>query len=145
MDESEFSTPSSNGTEEEDIHATLEEYILKASDLVDVMKYRLDSMQRALEQRSFSLENLPIRLREDVPTSDATSQFLTHLSLSEENLTLGRFLKALNTYLVHKELVDLNDLEIYVPPTLKSALNMDASLVKVPYATVLWHIPQVFQ
>jgi hypothetical protein len=132
-------------TDDEQDSMTLEDYILKASDLVDVMKYRLDSMQRALEYKSFSLENLSIRLREDVSTSSAMSRFLTDLSLSEDTLTLGLFLKALNTHLVRNELVDLNDLEIYVPSYLKEAFNMEPSLEKVPYATVLWHIPQVFR
>ncbi len=130
---------------EEGSSDTLEEYILKASDLVDVLSYRLDSMQRALDRQSFSLEHLPIRIREDVLDEEALLQFLQHLSLAPETLTLGLFLKALNTYLIQSELVDLNDLEIYLSPLVKQAMNMDSTLRKVPYATLLWHIPQVFR
>ena len=122
---------------------TLEEQLLKLSDLVDVVSYRLDSMQRALHHNSFTLEHQPITIR-DTESASSTRFLLETLKCPEENLTLGVFLKHLNTYLLHTELVDLNDLEIYLTPVLISGLHIDGTARKVPYASLLWHIPQVF-
>jgi len=105
--------------------------------------HRLDSMQQYLEQDTFLLSNQPIRI---APTSYAVHVqiLLKALSLNESSLTIGTFLKVLNKYLIHNELIDLNDLQIILNPLLSASFQKDIDLKKVPYGVLLNSLTVMF-
>ena len=105
--------------------------------------HRLDSMQQCLQQDTFLLANHPIRI---APTSHAVHVqiLLKALSLNESSLNIGTFLKALNKYLIHNELIDLNDLQIILNPLLSASFQKDNSLKKVPYSVLLNSLTVMF-
>jgi hypothetical protein len=108
------------------------------------LSHRVDSMQRALDQESFQLENHPITVQ---PTAKAkhVEELLQALNLPQESLTLGKFLRALNLYLIHEDLVNLNDLQIHLNPLLSAAFQKPKSLKKIPYGLLLLSLPRMFQ
>jgi len=109
----------------------------------DFLLHRVDSMQRALEQQSFSLADHKLHLQ---PTRRAAQVrlLLTVLNLEESNLTLGIFLKALNVYLLKHDLVDLNDLQVLLNPLLQAAFHKPPGLKKIPYGLLLNTLPTLF-
>jgi hypothetical protein len=109
----------------------------------DFLLHRVDSMQHALDQESFSLADQPIQIS---PTGKPAQVrlLLTVLNLEEVSLTLGSFLKALNIYLVRHDLVDLNDLQILLNPLLRAAFQKPSGLKKVPYGLLLNTSPKLF-
>lgn len=118
------------------------EYLKQASDLLE---YRLDTIQRLLDQQTFDLESYILRV---APTSNANKvlELLKELGLgNQESIQMGEFLKALNTWLIQNELVDLNDLQIYLNPMLCAAFQKDSGLKKIPYALLLTSLSHMFE
>lgn len=122
----------------EDDYKSLEEQINDLCKTTDFLAHRLDSIQRLLDQNTFELETQKIGA-----TAENVRELLAALKL-EEPLELGEFLRALNKYLIHNDLVDLNDLQIYLNPLLAAAFQTPADLKKIPYALLLSALPKMF-
>jgi len=132
-----------NTVESLDLLKSLRTEITLLKEQSGFLLHRLDSMQQCLEQDTFLLANHPIRV---APTLYAVHIhiLLKALSLSESSLTIGTFLKALNKYLIHNELVDLNDLQIILNPLLSASFQKDIDLKKVPYGILLNSLTVMF-
>ncbi len=118
------------------------EYLKQTSNLLG---YRLDTIQTLLDQQTFDLEGYTLRV---APTSNANKvvELLKELGLADHaSLKMGDFLKSLNTWLIQKELVDLNDLQIYLNPMLCAAFQKAPGLKKIPYALLLTSLPRMFE
>jgi hypothetical protein len=122
---------------------TLEEELHALKTTTDFLLHRLDSMQRALEQESFHLDT---RLIQIAPTRYAKQvrMFFQVLGLNETSATLGDFLRALNQYLIRHDLVDLNDLQIHLNPTLYAAFQKPIGIKKIPYGLLLNSLSNMF-
>jgi len=122
---------------------TLKDEIEHLKTTTDFLLHRLDSIQNALEQDTFSLSDHTIRIR---PTGKPAQVrlLLIAIGLEESSLTVGKFLKALNIYLLKHDLVDLNDLQILLNPLLKAAFHKPLGLKKVPYGLLLNTLPTMF-
>ena len=101
-------------------------------------------MQDALAQETFQLDKLPIQVAGGSPTN-SVRKLLAAMECAEDGLTVGIFLRALNTYLVHNNLVDLNDLQIIMTPLLSSAFHKAPGFKTYPYALLLTALPKMFQ
>jgi len=123
---------------------TLQEELVQLKETSDFLLHRLDSMQRALDQDTFHLDMRPINI---APTRHARQvrMFFQVLGLQETSTTLGTFLRALNHYLIKQDLVDLNDLQIHLNPTLYAAFQKPLGLKKVPYGLLLNSLPSMFE
>ena len=134
---------SDSETSQSDHIASLEEQIQLLKDQSNLLLHRLDTIQECLKQESFDLASQSIKVN---PTSKATSirKLLVTLDLDEKGLTIGKFLKALNIYLIHTNLVDLNDLQIHLNPILTSAFQKAPGLQKIPYGLLLSSLPKLF-
>jgi len=120
---------------------TLEQEIQMLKQTADLLLHRLDSMERSLEQDTFQLATRVIQLKE-TPHTPKIKLLLKELFLEESTLTLGLFLKALNQYLIHHALVDLNDLHLYLNPLLQAVFQSKRE--KVPYGFFLKSLPELF-
>lgn len=123
---------------------SLREQVEQLSQTAGLLSHRLDSMQEALEQETFQLATYSIRLVRN-KSYDHVRAFLTELGVSEENLTVGRFLRALNRYLIQEDCIDLNDLQIRLNPRLCAVFSKPPGLKKVPYALLLKNLPNLFE
>jgi hypothetical protein len=123
---------------------TLQEELVQLKETSDFLLHRLDSMQRALDQDTFHLDMRPIKI---APTRHARQvrMFFQVLGLQETSTTLGDFLRAINRYLIKENLVDLNDLQIHLNPTLYAAFQKPLGLKKVPYGLLLNSLPSMFE
>ena len=126
-------------TELNSLHAEIE----RLSATANFLSHRLDTMQNLLDQQTFQLDSHPIRVAPQAK-AEKVRELLTAINITEEGLTLGKFLKALNTYLVHNDLVDLNDLQILLSPLIAAAFQKPKGLKKVPYALLLSTLPRMF-
>lgn len=124
---------------------SLREQVEHLSETAGLLSHRLDSMQQALEQETFQLATVPIRLTARNKSYEHLRAFLTELGLREENLTVGRFLRALNRYLIQENCIDLNDLQIRLNPRLCAVFSKPPGLKKVPYALLLKNLPNLFE
>jgi hypothetical protein len=109
-----------------------------------LLSHRLHTMERALEQETFQLDTHPIKVALTAKAAHV-EELITTLNLPQEGLTLGTFLRALNKYLVHEDLVDLNDLQIVLSPLIAAAFQKPKGLKKVPYALLLLSLPRMFE
>jgi hypothetical protein len=122
---------------------TLEIQIRSLCESSNFLSHRLDTIQRLLDQETFELETQPIKVYPN-HHAPAVKSLLTALNLSDTNLKLGDFLRALNRYLIHNELVDLNDLQILLSPLIASAFQKPPGLKKIPYPLLLTALPRMF-
>lgn len=122
---------------------SLEEQLLSFKDIANLALHRVDTINTLIEQEKFEFTDLKIRV---APRKRAThvQKLLEELNLIEEGLTMGVFLKSLNTYLIQKGLIDLNDLQIVLNQTVAAAFHKPLALKKVPYALLLRSLPQMF-
>jgi hypothetical protein len=116
------------------------EDLCKSSDL---LTHRLDTIQRLLDQQSFNLETQKIKVGPFAKAKNVR-KLLDALQLNDEDLCVGDFLRALNCYLIHNDLVDLNDLQIKMTPLLSSAFQKAPGLKKIPYPLLLTALPKMF-
>ena len=117
--------------------------IERLSTTANLLSHRLDTMQSLLDQHTFQLESHPIRVAPQAK-AEKVRELLAAIDVTEEGLTLGKFLKALNLYIVRADLVDLNDLQIILSPLLAVAFQKPRGLKKVPYALLLATLPRIF-
>ena len=115
------------------------ETLAQASNL---LLYRLDSVERALNQETFELAALKVRIKDGLNSAEVRNLVAT-LNLTEPIL-IGDFLKALNQHIIHQDLVDLNDLEITVTPYIRKAFYLQPTDTKIPYAKLLLGLPSMF-
>jgi hypothetical protein len=125
---------------------TLETLEIQIKSLVETshfLHHRLDTIQSLLDQQSFDMETVPLRV---APYGKAIKvrELLEALELQEDNLQLGTFLRALNKWLIQQDLVDLNDLQIILSPLVASAFQKPQGLKKIPYALLLTALPKMF-
>jgi hypothetical protein len=139
-DDSETSTESGYETPEE--HRELAAQVEMLAHASNLLLHRLDTIERALDQNTFELDTLKVRVK-DGPHAAATRSLLAALNLAEP-LLIGQFLRTLNRYLIHNDLVDLNDLEIHTTPLLKEAFVLQPTSTKIPYAKLLLSLPHMF-
>lgn len=123
---------------------TLELEIMRLKTSARLLHHRLNTMQDALAQETFQLDKLPIQVTGG-SRSSSVRKLLAALECSEDGLTVGTFLRALNAYLVHTNLVDLNDLQIIMTPLLRSAFHKAPGFKTYPYALLLTALPKMFQ
>jgi hypothetical protein len=109
----------------------------------DLLQHRLDSIERLLDQQTFQLQNVKIRVA-PLENANQVRELLKTLELEEDNLVLGDFLKALNRWLIKEDLVDLNDLQIYLSPLVAASFQKPIGLKKIPYALLLTALPKMF-
>jgi hypothetical protein len=123
---------------------TLQEELVQLKETSDFLLHRLDSMQQILDHETFHLDARVIKI---APTRHARQvrMFFQVLGLQEEDATLGGFLRALNIYLIQQNLVDLNDLQIHLNPTLYAAFQKPLGIKKVPYGLLLNSLPSMFE
>jgi hypothetical protein len=119
--------------------ATQIEALARTSNL---LLHRLDSIERAIEQETFELASLKVRIKDGPNAADVRS-LVTTLNLAEPIL-IGDFLKALNQHIITHNLVDLNDLEITVTPYIRKAFYLQPTDTKIPYAKLLLGLPSMF-
>jgi hypothetical protein len=122
---------------------SLQEQIQLLKDQSNLLLHRVDTIQECLEQDSFDLAYQSIRVTSNSKAS-SIHKLLDALELSEDGLTIGKFLKALNLYLIHNKLVDLNDLQIHLNPILTSAFQKAPGVKKIPYGLLLHSLPKLF-
>ncbi len=105
--------------------------------------HRLDTIQALIKKDEFEFSNIPLEV---APRAKAkhVRELLEAVGIQEEGLTVGTFLNALNTYLIHKDLVDLNDLQIILSPLLAAAFQKPMGLGKVPYPLLLKSLSKMF-
>lgn len=122
---------------------SLEEQLLSFKDIANLALHRVDTINTLIEQEQFEFTDLKIRV---APRKRAAhvQKLLEEMELSEEGLTIGTFLKTLNTYLIKKNMIDLNDLQIVLNQTVAVAFHKPLALKKVPYALLLRSLPQMF-
>lgn len=118
--------------------------ITNLSVTANLLEERLDSIQALLDQGHFSLDRKPIRVNPNRTAAAATRQLLGELHLTEENLQVGEFLRALNRYLIANNLVNQNDLQIHLTPLLAVVFEKSLSLGKVPQGMLLFSLPKLF-
>lgn len=135
-------TSSSDGSSNSQ-QATLEELIATMATQSDFLHHRLDSMQRLLDQGTFEFSSRPLILSPFARTN-CVRDLLEQLGVKEEGLTMEPFLRALNRWLVHQDLVDLNDLQILLTPFVASVFQTPAGLKKIPYCLLLTSLPNLF-
>jgi hypothetical protein len=123
---------------------TLESQIRALCETSNFLSHRLDTIQRLLDQETFELETQPITLYPGQHI-DSVKRLLDALELTDTNLKLGDFLRALNRYLIHNDLVDLNDLQIRLSPLIASAFQKAPGLKKIPYPLLLTALPKMFR
>ena len=121
---------------------TLEEQLLSFKDIANLALHRVDTINTLIEQEKFEFTDLKIRVGGRRAT--AVYKLLEELGLEETDLTMGVFLKTLNTYLIQKGLIDLNDLQIVLNQTVAAAFHKPLALKKVPYALLLRSLPTMF-
>lgn len=109
----------------------------------DFLQYKLHNVQQALEMQTFSLDKLPIRVADNSHTTHVRT-LLTILGLEESGLTVGIFLKALNTWLIQQGHVDYNDLLIRVTTPLSLAFQIPLDISKIPYPVLLKQLGLMF-
>lgn len=109
----------------------------------NLLSHRVDSLQMLMDQDRFELSTMQIRVK---PSDRSTHvhTLLEAIGTIEEDLCVGEFLHALNTYLIHNGLVDLNDFQIHLTPLLCAAFNKAPGLKKLPYPLLLLSLPQMF-
>lgn len=125
------------------LRTTLEEELTRLRDTAHFLRHRLDTVQSLLDQETFELAHLPATLSAGSKGACAR-KLLDELGLSETDLTIGAFLKALNQYLVKQGLVDLNDLSIRLTPLLAKAFYLKTDTPTVPYTRILLGLAAVF-
>ena len=137
--ESEYENEHEPSAEIKSLHAEIE----NLSKTANFLSHRLDTMQTLLDQHTFQLESHPIRVAPQAK-AEKVRELLAAINITEEGLTLGKFLKTLNVYLIQNDLVDLNDLQIILSPLLAAAFQKPRGLKKVPYALLLSTLPRMF-
>jgi hypothetical protein len=137
-------TSPSVSTEDDVELASLSAQIEHLCETAGFLSHRVHTMERALEQETFQLDSHPIKVA-STAKSKSVEDLLATLSLQQEDLTLGKFLRALNKYLIHEDLVDLNDLQIKLSPLIAAAFQKPKGLKKVPYALLLMSLPRMFE
>ena len=145
--ESTEETSSVTGSDSSDVETPLIQQELAAqvemlAQASNLLLHRLDSIERALDQQTFDLAKLNVRVK-DGPAAPAVRSLLSALNLTAP-LLIGDFLRALNQYLIHNNLVDLNDLEIHVSLLLNEAFLLLPTDTKIPYAKLLLGLPSMF-
>ena len=123
--------------------ASLEELITTMAKQSDFLHHRLDSIQRLLDQETFEFSSRPLKVA-PVAKASQVRKLLDEIGVTEEELTMEIFLKALNRWLICQELVDLNDLQIHLSPLVASAFQKAPGLKKVPYCLLLASLPKMF-
>ena len=109
----------------------------------NLLSHRLDSMQGLLDRQTFQLDSHPIKVA-PLAKAEQVHKLLAEMSLTENGLTLGTFLRSLNLYLLQNDLVDLNDLQIVLSPLIAAAFQKPKGLKKVPYGLLLATLPRMF-
>lgn len=116
----------------------------------DLLHHRLDSIQRMLDQETFQLQSLKIRVA-PMAKAGQVRELLKAIGLVNgdeggdgSEFTMGEFLSALNKWLIKEDLVDFNDLQIYLSPLVAAAFQKPIGLKKIPYALLLTALPKMF-
>ncbi len=122
---------------------SLEELIETMAKQSTFLQHRLDTIQRLLDQETFEFSSRPLKVA-PVAKASQVRKLLQEINVTEEGLTMEVFLKALNRWLIHQELVDLNDLQIVLTPFVASVFEKPAGLKKVPYCLLLASLPKLF-
>jgi hypothetical protein len=125
-----------------EIFSSLEQQLLAFKDIANLALYRLDTINTLIEQEKFEFSDM--KIRPGGRRANAVRSLLEELKLEEEGLTMGAFLKTLNTYLIKNGLVDLNDLQIVLNQVVAAAFHKPLALKKVPYALLLRSLPTMF-
>jgi hypothetical protein len=125
-----------------EILSSLEQQLLAFKDIANLALYRLDTINTLIEQEKFEFADTKIRA--GGRRANAVRALLEELKLEEDGLTMGVFLKTLNTYLIKNGLVDLNDLQIVLNQVVGAAFHKPLALKKVPYALLLRSLPTMF-
>jgi hypothetical protein len=129
---------------EQEYMSILEQEIERLKTSAGLLHHRLNTMQDALAQETFQLDKLPIQVAGGSP-NNSVRKLLAAMECVEDGLTVGIFLRALNTYLVQNNLVDLNTLQIIMTPLLCSAFHKAPTFKTYPYALLLTALPKMFQ
>ncbi len=120
----------------------LYDQLTQLKDSADLLQHRVDTIEHLLDQEPIFTE-IPLRVAPK-RTAQKVRDLLKAMNLEEESLTLEIFLRTLNKYLIHQELVDLNDLQIHLSPIVAAAFHKPIGLKKVPYALLLLALPNMF-
>jgi len=126
-----------------DSFKSLDEELTVLKEQCDFLLNTLDSIERSLEQESFKLAEYKIQIA-PIDTAVYIRELLNILELDESNVTFGSFLSALNAYLIHNELIDLNDLQIIPNALLKKVFYKAKDLDKCPYGLLLNCLQVIF-
>lgn len=123
--------------------STLREAITHFQRTAKFLQERIDTIEWQLQEETFQAANVPLKIREK--QRETARRFLETIDCEETDLTLGMFLKCLNRYLIANNCVDLNDLQIYTSPFLRSTLGLLPTMQKVPYPWLLAGLPVLFE
>jgi DNA-binding protein YbaB len=115
--------------------AEIEKQLNDLMSMTDKAQQCLSTLSISLATQTFDLESQSILITPVLQT------LLEDMNFSSLTLTVGPFLTALNGYLVSKKLVDQNDYEVILTDILRDAFNFEVGIVKVPFVTLLSHIP----
>ena len=107
------------------------------------LQHRLDTIQSQLDVHTFSLETMRLHLHKSSRTN-VLRKLLSLLELDEKSLTMGDFLKKLNTYLIQNDFIDLNDLQIKTSPLIALVFEIPTEKRKVPYPFLLKQMKYLF-
>lgn len=121
---------------------SLYDQLIQLKSSTDLLQHRVDTIEHLLDHEPIFTE-IPLRVAPK-RTAHKVRELLTAMNLQEEGLTLETFLRTLNKYLIHQELVDLNDLQIHLSPIVAAAFHKPIGLKKVPYALLLLALPSMF-
>jgi hypothetical protein len=114
--------------------ADIEKQLTELMAMTDAAHQHLSTLTVSLATETFSFEDQP------VATTAAMVKLLEEMSICAP-LTVEYFLKGLNVYIISRGLVDRCDYEVYLNDILREGLQFEPGIVKVPYATLLSHIP----
>lgn len=121
---------------------TLYDQLIQLKHSADLLQHRVDTIEHLLDHEPVFTE-IPLRVAPK-RTAQKVRDLLKEMNLEEKSLTLETFLRTLNKYLIHQELVDLNDLQIHLSPIVAAAFHKPIGLKKVPYALLLLALPSMF-
>jgi len=126
-----------------DSFESLETTIQTLKTTSNLLLHRLDSVQTALKHETFELDTRTVQLKETANLPQV-KQLLEVLNLHQVSFPIGTFIRALNTYILQEQLVDLNTLHIHLTPLLASVFQAHSTLQTVPYGFFLKNLPLLF-
>lgn len=118
---------------------TMEELVCNLKKQTETMYHRVDTIQQLFQLEQFEYDTQPIQ-----PRTEAAKQLLEWIGLQSDEMTLGRFLRVLNQWLIHTDSIDLNDLQILMSPLLAAAFDLSPTLSKISYPMILINLHKCF-